>query len=320
MEPMFSEGLILGVIIFIFAIFFLKKGVMVVSQADMVVIERLGKFHRQLEGGIHFIIPIVDAERSRFSSQEQLIDIPSQSVITKDNVSIVVDGVVYIRINNAKDATYQVANIKQAIAQLAQTTLRAEIGKLELDETLSSREELGARLLNALDDASASWGGKTTRVEIADLQVPETVQKAMELQLEAERIKRATETKAQGEKNAAIATAEGEKQTAILLAEAQERQADADKYTEIAVANGKKQAIEMINEAMHDNPGAAEFLLAEQRIEAFSKLAASDSANKIVVPVEGSDLVGSLTSLATLTGAGLAPITTPNSSATSGNN
>lgn len=314
MEGMVSESFVFGFVVFIFAIFFLKKGVMVVSQADMVVIERLGKYHRQLEGGIHFIIPVVDAERSRFSSQEQLIDIPSQSVITKDNVSIIVDGVVYIRINNAKDATYQVADIKQAIAQLAQTTLRAEIGKLELDDTLSSREELGTRLLNALDLASGSWGGKTTRVEIADLQVPETVKKAMELQLEAERIKRATETKAQGEKNASIATAEGEKQTTILLAEAQERQADADKYTEIAVANGKKQAMEMINEAMNKNPSAAEFLLAEQRIKAFANLAASDSANKIVVPVEGADLVGSLTSLATLTGAGLAPITPPTGS------
>ena len=315
MEAIFSESFIFGFVVFIFVIFFLKKGVMVVSQADMVVIERLGKYHRQLEGGIHFIIPVVDAERGRFSSQEQLIDIPSQSVITKDNVSIIVDGVVYIRINNAKDATYQVADIKQAIAQLAQTTLRAEIGKLELDDTLSSREELGTRLLNALDLASGSWGGKTTRVEIADLQVPETVKKAMELQLEAERIKRATETKAQGEKNAAIATAEGEKQTTILLAEAQERQADADKYTEIAVADGKKQAMEMINEAMNDNPNAAEFLLAEQRIKAFGNLAASDSANKIVVPVEGADLVGSLTSLATLTGAGLAPVTPPANSA-----
>lgn len=313
MDLLVSPALVLGVVLVVGVIAFIKMGIKVVSQADMVVIERLGKYHRTLEGGIHFIIPIVDSERSTFSSQEQLIDIPSQSVITKDNVTITVDGVVFIRINDARSATYEVANIKHAIAQLAQTTLRSEIGKLELDETLSSREDLGAALLNALDDASATWGGKTTRVEIADIQVPESVRNAMEMQLEAERTKRATELKAEGEKNASIATAEGEKQSAILAAEAQERQAEADKYTEVQAGEGKKQAMELINEAMKENPKAAEFLLAERRIGAFAELAGSDSANKIVVPVEGADMIGSLTSLTTLMGAGLAPTTSPSS-------
>ncbi len=308
METILTPSLIFWLIVVFFIGIFIKMGVKVVSQADMVVVERLGKYHKTLEGGIHFIIPVIDSIRSTFSSQEQLIDIPSQQVITKDNVTITVDGVVFIRISDAKSATYEVADIKRAIAQLAQTTLRSEIGKLELDQTLSSREELGAALLNALDDASASWGGKTTRVEIADIQVPETVRHAMEMQLEAERTKRATELKAQGEKNAAIAQAEGEKQSAILAAEAQERQAEADKYTEVQNGQGKKEAMELINEAMQSNPQAAEFLLAQQRIGAFANLAASDSANKIVVPVEGADMIGSLTSLTTLMGAGLAPI------------
>ncbi|MDX1351418.1 MAG: SPFH domain-containing protein [Thiomicrorhabdus sp.] len=278
-------------------IFYLLLAVKIVPQAEKWVIERLGKYHRTLEAGINFIVPFIDQRRSHYSTQEQIIDVPRQAVITKDNVSIQIDAVVFIRINDAKQATYEIQDLKSAIAQLAQTTLRAEIGRMELDETLSSRADLNASLLTALDLASSTWGAKVTRVEVADISVPEAVQRAMELQMEAERRRRATETEAEGDKNALIMQAEGERQQAFKQAEAVERMADAQKYEKEQLALGEQKAMEVINQAMASNGSAAEFLLAKDRIAAFSELAGSDSANKIVVPVETSEMVGSLVAL-----------------------
>lgn len=281
---------------------YLFLAVKIVSQAELWVIERLGKYHRTLGAGINFIIPFIDQKRSQFHTQEQIIDVPRQAVITKDNVSIQIDAVVFIRINDAKQATYEIKDLKVAIAQLAQTTLRAEIGRMELDETLSSRADLNAVLLTALDLASSTWGAKVTRVEVADISVPQAVQTAMELQMEAERRRRATETAAEGDKNALILKAEGERQQAFKQAEAVERMADAVKYEKEQLAMGEQKAMELINHAMMNNKDAANFLLAKDRIAAFAGLAASDSANKVIVPIETSEMVGSLTAFATLLG------------------
>lgn len=281
---------------------YLFLAVKIVSQAELWVIERLGKYHRTLGAGINFIIPFMDQKRSQFHTQEQIIDVPRQAVITKDNVSIQIDAVVFIRINDAKQATYEIKDLKVAIAQLAQTTLRAEIGRMELDETLSSRADLNAVLLTALDLASSTWGAKVTRVEVADISVPQAVQTAMELQMEAERRRRATETAAEGDKNALILKAEGERQQAFKQAEAVERMADASKYEKEQLAMGEQKAMELINHAMMNNKDAASFLLAKDRIAAFAGLAASDSANKVIVPIETSEMVGSLSAFATLLG------------------
>ncbi len=287
---------ILSAAVFIYFLLSVK----VVPQSDLWVIERLGKYHRTIEGGLSFIVPFIDTKRSQFTTQEQIIDVPRQSVITKDNVSINIDAVVYIRVNNAQQATYEIQDLKAAISQLAQTTLRSEIGRMELDETLSSRADLNAALLTSLDAASATWGAKVTRVEVADISVPQAVQSAMELQMEAERRRRATETEAEGDKNALIAKAEGERQQAFKQAEAVERMADAISYEKEQHAQGEQKAMELINKAMMDNSKAAEFLLAKDRIKAFAGLAKSDSANKIVVPIETSEMVGSLTALTNL--------------------
>lgn len=281
-------------------VMYLVLAVKIVPQAEKWVIERLGKYHRTLDAGVNFIIPFIDQRRSHYTTQEQIIDVPRQAVITKDNVSIQIDGVVFIRINDARQATYEILDLKGAIAQLAQTTLRAEIGRMELDETLSSRSDLNAALLTALDMASATWGAKVTRVEVADITVPDAVQKAMELQMEAERRRRATEAEAEGDKNALIAQAEGERQQAFKQAEAVERMADAQKYEKEQLAMGEQRAMHVINEAMAENADAANFLLAKDRIAAFSELAGSESANKVVVPVETSEMVGSLTALSSI--------------------
>ena len=281
-------------------VFYFFLAVKVVPETDQWVIERLGKYHRTIEGGLNFIVPFIDSRRTRFTTQEQIIDVARQPVITKDNVSISIDAVVYIRISNARQATYEIEDLKWAIAQLAQTTLRAEIGRMELDETLSSRADLNAALLTSLDLASSTWGAKVTRVEVADISVPAAVQSAMELQMEAERRRRATETEAEGDKNALIAQAEGERQQAFKQAEAVERMADAVRYEKEQHALGEQKAMELINLAMSQNGNAAEFLLAKDRIEAFAGLASSDSANKVIVPVETSEMVGSLTALTSI--------------------
>jgi regulator of protease activity HflC (stomatin/prohibitin superfamily) len=295
MEFLSFSGALVGLIVI-----YLFLAVRIVPQAEQWVFERLGKYHRTLDAGINFIIPFIDQRRSKYSTQEQIIDVPRQAVITKDNVSIHIDAVVFIRINNAKQATYEIADLKYAIAQLAQSTLRAEIGRMELDETLSSRADLNAALLSALDMASSTWGAKVTRVEVADISVPEAVQKAMELQMEAERRRRATETEAEGDKNALIAQAEGERQQAFKQAEAVERMADAHKYEKEQLALAEQRAMQVINEAMQENGDAAQFLLAKDRIEAFAQLAGSDSANKVVVPVETSEMIGSMSILGQL--------------------
>lgn len=288
------EFLIVTGVIAILAIVIIAKGVLVVSQADVVVVERLGKFHRTLRGGLNFIIPIVDSPVSELTTKEQMIDIPKQSVITKDNVNISIDGIVFCVVEDAKEATYNVVSFKRSISSLAMTTLRSEIGSLQLDDTLSNRDTLNSKLQVALGEAVMNWGIKITRVEISDIAVPEAIEKSMNLQMEAEREKRATETTAEADKNAQILNAQGYKQEEILKAEAIERMADAKKYEEIAIADGQTTAMNTINEAMQKNKEASEFLLAKDRIKAFEKLAGSNSSNKVILPYNVTEMIGSM--------------------------
>jgi len=276
---------------------FIIKGIVIVPQSYAYVVERLGKYHKTLEGGFHIIIPILDSIRAKLTKQEQIIDIPHQSVITKDNVNISVDGIVFVQVEDAKKATYGVVNFKAALANLATTTLRAEIGQLALDETLSSRDILNKKILQAVDDASGKWGVKTMRVEIKDISVPQEIEDAMNMQMKAEREKRAIELKAQAEKEAVIREAEAQKQKAFLEAEAIERTADAKKYEQEKIAEGQTKAMEMINSAMQKNPQSAEYLLAKDRIKAFNALAQSSSKDKVIVPFEVTQMIGSLSIL-----------------------
>lgn len=299
--------IVLGIVAFL-VIVTLAKSIKIVSHAQLYVIERLGKFHKVLEGGLNIIIPFVDHVRARYTTQEQIINLIPQSVITRDNVSITIDGLVYFKISDAQKATYGVFNLQESIAQLAQTTLRSQIGKMELDETLSSREEMNMVLQQALDDASDNWGTKVQRVEISDITVPDDVQQAMELQLRATRERRAIETKAAADKNATIAKAEGDRQRVFLEAEAIERMAEAEKkqkillaeaerQQEILLAQGQQQALELIATVLRENPQSGEYILAKDRIDAWTGIASSDSSNKVVVPYEASELIGSLSIL-----------------------
>ncbi len=286
-------SIILAVSIIVFAIIIIIKGIKIIPQAELSVVERLGKFNRTLHGGFHIIIPIIDSIRNTLTSREQLVDIEKQSVITKDNVNISIDGIVFCKVDNAQEATYNVVDFKNAIANLAMTTLRSEIGGMVLDDTLSNRESLNARLQNELGAAAANWGIKVTRVEISDISVPEEIQRAMNMQMEAEREKRAIETKARADKEAVIRRAEAFKQEEVLKAEAIERMADAKRYEQEQIAAGQKEAMSLINTSMEQNEKAAEFLLAKDRVAAFKALAQSNSTDKMILPYEVAQMIGS---------------------------
>lgn len=288
---------VVSIAIILFALIIITKGIKIVSQTDSLVIERLGKYHTTLSGGLNFIIPIIDSVRSQLSMQEQTIDIPSQSVITKDNVNITIDGIVFCKVTDANAAIYNVMNYKNAIERLAQTTLRSEIGSLSLDDCLSNREALNGKLQTALGEAAIEWGVKLTRVEISDISVPIEIQKAMNKQMESEREKRAIETKAEGDKQSEIFKAEAFKQSEILKAEAIERMAEAKKFEQEKIAEGQKNAMESINEALAKNEKAAEFLLAKDRIAAFHALASSASKDKVILPYDVTQMIGSMSVL-----------------------
>ncbi len=290
---MIDETLIVPIAIIVFALIIIIKGVRIVPQSDLFVVERLGKFNKVLHGGFHVIIPIVDSIRIILTSREQLVDIEKQSVITKDNVNISIDGIVFCKVEDAKEATYNVVDFKYTIANLAMTTLRSEIGGMDLDDTLSNRESLNAKLQIELGSAASNWGIKVTRVEISDIEVPNEIQKAMNMQMEAEREKRAIETKARADKEAVIRRAEAFKQEEVLKAEAIERMADAKKYEQEKIAAGQQEAMRLINEAMSENEKAAEFLLAKDRIVAFKALAESSSNDKMILPYDVAQMIGS---------------------------
>jgi len=292
-----SAASYVSIAIVIAAMIIIVKGIKIVPQAHAYVIERLGKYNATLEGGFHVIIPIIDSVAMSVTKQEQIIDIPQQSVITKDNVNISVDGLVFIQVENAKMAAYGVVDFKRAIANLATTSLRAEIGQLALDETLSSRDTLNRSILLALDDASQKWGIKTMRVELRDISVPSEIEDAMNLEMKAEREKRAIELTATANKEATIREAEGQRQKAFLEAEAIERMADASKYEQEKTAEGQAKGMLLINQAMATNPEAAEFLLAKDRISAFSEMARNESNDKVIVPYEATEFIGSLSIL-----------------------
>ncbi len=292
----------ISIAIIVAVLIIIVKGIKIVPQSRAYVIERLGKYNRTIEGGFHVIIPIVDSVAMAVTKQEQIIDIPQQSVITKDNVNISVDGLVFIQVENAKMAAYGVVDFKRAIANLATTSLRAEIGQLALDETLSSRDTLNRSILTALDEASQKWGIKTMRVELRDISVPVEIEEAMNLQMKAEREKRAIELTATANKEATIREAEGQRQKAFLEAEAIERMADASKYEQEKTAEGQAKGMEMINMAMGANPQAAEFLLAKDRVAAFNEMAKNESNDKVIVPYEATEFIGSLSILKDMLG------------------
>ncbi|MBE5741236.1 MAG: SPFH/Band 7/PHB domain protein [Clostridiales bacterium] len=290
-----AVGLIVAIVLVVVALILFGTSIRIVKQATGVVVERLGKYHKTLDTGIHFILPLFDKTLPAISLKERVADFQPQPVITKDNVTMQIDTVVYFQVTDVKLFTYGVERPIAAIENLTATTLRNIVGELELDETLTSRDTVNTKMRAILDDATDPWGIKINRVELKNILPPKDIQDAMEKQMRAERERREQILKAEGEKKSSILVAEGEKESVILRAEAEKQRvmlaAEAEKAKLIAEAEGKAKAIELVNKA---NPNAAYVTL--EGYEAL-KILADGQATKIVVPSEIQNISGLLASV-----------------------
>ena len=287
-------GFLTVAIIFLLAIVVLVKNIRIVQQAKAYVVERLGAYQTTWTVGLHFKIPFIERVAKIVSLKEQVVDFPPQPVITKDNVTMQIDTVIYFQITDPKMYTYGVEHPLTAIENLTATTLRNIIGELELDQTLTSRDIINSKMRSILDEATDPWGIKINRVELKNIMPPREIQDAMEKQMKAERERRESILKAEGEKKSAILLAEGEKESAIL-------RADAEKQVRILEAEGQAEAILKVQQAtaegikLINEAGASEQVIKIKALEAF-QAAADGKATKIIIPSEIQGLAGLATS------------------------
>ncbi|HZJ04533.1 MAG TPA: SPFH domain-containing protein [Nocardioidaceae bacterium] len=281
--------LVLFVLLVLFAVVVLTKTIRIVPQARAGVVERFGKYKGTLPAGLNLVVPFVDKVRYMIDLREQVVSFPPQPVITEDNLVVSIDTVIYFQVTDPVAATYEIANYIQAVEQLTMTTLRNIVGGMDLEETLTSRDEINSRLRGVLDEATGKWGIRVNRVELKGIDPPPSIKDSMEKQMRADREKRAVILTAEGQRQAAILTAEGGKQSAILTAEGDREslilRAQADRESQILKAQGEGQAIQTVFQAIHDgSPDQA--LLAYQYLQMLPKIA-DGSANKVwVVPSE----------------------------------
>ncbi len=273
-------------IIVLFGLIVLSRAIRIIPQASAGIVERLGRYHRTLQAGLNVIVPFVDRVRPLIDLREQVVSFPPQPVITADNLVVSIDSVIYFQPTDPKAATYEIANYIQAIEQLTVTTLRNVAGGMDLERTLTSREDINMQLRGVLDEATGKWGIRVNRVEIKAIDPPATVQQAMEMQMRAEREKRATILNAEGVRQSAILTAEGNKQSAILSAEGAARAA-------IVRAEGEATAIQTVFDAIHRADPDPK-LLAYQYLQVLPQIAASPSNKLWILPAELSAAVSQL--------------------------
>jgi regulator of protease activity HflC (stomatin/prohibitin superfamily) len=286
--------LVLGVIVAVSAI-------KIVPQGREYTVERFGRYTRTLKPGISFLTPFVESTGRRVNLMEQVLDVQRQEVITKDNVTVQVDAIVFIQVMDAAAAAYRVDNLNYAIAQLTMTNLRTVVGSMELDEVLSQRDQINSRLLLVIDEATHPWGVKVTRIEIKDLLPPPDITNAMARQMKAERERRAVITEADGEKAAAIARAEGSKQSAILQAEGRREAAFRDAEARERAAQAEAKATELVSRAIAEGDvNAINYFIAQKYVEAFAKLADSPQQRTVIVPADMASLVGAISGVGEL--------------------
>lgn len=293
------EFVLFVVAILVFVI--VGMGTKIVRPWEKGLIERLGKYRRTADSGLTIIFPFIE-NMTKVDMREQVVDVPPQAVITKDNVAVDVDAVTYYEVTDPVKVTYNVANFYLAATKLAQTNLRNLIGDMALDESLTSREVINTKLREILDEATDKWGTKVTRVELQRIEPPTDVTQAMHRQMKAEREKRAMILEAEGSRQAAILSAEGSRQAAILeaegRAEAIKKVAEADRYQKLTVAEGEGQAIETVFRAIHAG-GPTNDLIAIRYLEALQKIA-NGQATKIFLPLETSGILGSIAGIGEL--------------------
>lgn len=292
------EGLIIFVVLALLALIVLAKTAIVVPQQSAYVVERLGRYAATLDAGFHILVPFIDVIRYKHSLKETAVDIPAQVCITRDNVQVGVDGVLYLKVLNPERTSYGISDYHFAISQLAQTTLRSEVGKIDLDKTFEERTNINTAVVSELDKATDPWGVKVLRYEIKNITPPADVLAAMEKQMRAEREKRAVILTSEGQRDAAINTAEGAKQEVIKASEARRQQqineAEGEASAILAVARATAEGIREVATAI-GMPGGAEAVqlrVAEQYITEFGKLA--KTSNTLVIPANTSDVAGML--------------------------
>jgi len=289
-----TEGLIVALVLFVLVVIVIAKTAVVVPQQSTYVVERLGKYRTTLGAGFYVLLPFFDRIRYRHSLKEMAVDIPEQVCITRDNVQVHVDGVLYLKVMNPQRASYGVADYLFAISQLAQTTLRSEVGKIDLDRTFEERTHINTQVVNELDKASEPWGIKVLRYEIKNISPPRDVLAAMEKQMRAEREKRATILTSEGERDAAINAAEGQKQQVIKASEARKQQqineAEGAAAAILALANATAVGIRRVAESIQlpGGPEAVQLRVAEEYIEKFGELA--KSTNSMILPANVADI------------------------------
>ena len=281
--------IILVVIVVVLAAYTVFKTIRVVPQAMAGIVERFGRYHRTLHAGLNVVIPFIDRLRPLIDLREQVVSFPPQPVITKDNLVVAIDTVIYFQVTDPKAATYEIANFITGVEQLTVTTLRNVVGGIDLETTLTSRDHINSELRRELDEATGKWGIRVGRVELKAIEPPTSIQDSMEKQMRAERDKRAAILTAEGSKQSAILTAEGEKQAAVLKAtgeaEAAVVRANADAEAQAARARGQAQAITTVFKAIHDgNPDQR--LLAYQYLQTLPQIAQGDANKLWIVPSE----------------------------------
>ncbi len=310
----------LSIFLIALALIFVAKGVVIVQQAEVVIVERLGKFDRVLQSGFNFIIPVIEApraidwkvtqkgfdgssysviqKRAKIDLREAVYDFPRQNVITKDNVSISINALLYFQIVDPKSAVYEIQNLPDAIEKLTQTNLRNLVGQLDLDESLVSRDKINHELRAILDDATNKWGVKVNRVELQDIIPPTDIQSAMEKQMKAERDRRAAILEAEGLKKSAVLKAEGEKEAAINRAEGEKKanilRAEGVAQARILEADGEKEAIQRIINALADKGQPDKYLIAMKYLETMQAITSGQDNKVVYMPYEATGILSSV--------------------------
>ncbi|MCW4630046.1 slipin family protein [Marinomonas rhodophyticola] len=288
MEELFGYILSVQTLVLVLVVVLLKTSIKFVPQNQAYVIERFGKYQSTKEAGLNFIFPFIDRISADRTLKEQAVDVPEQSAITKDNISLRVDGVLYFRVLDPYKATYGVENYVFAVTQLAQTTMRSELGKMELDKTFEERDVLNTNIVASINDAAGPWGIQVLRYEIKDIVPPQSVMEAMEAQMKAERVKRAQILESEGDRQAAINRAEGQKASVVLAAEADKEEqvlrAEGEAKAIVAVASAQAEALRQVGEAANTEAGqkAIQLDLATKAIEA--KHAIAEESSVVLLP------------------------------------
>jgi regulator of protease activity HflC (stomatin/prohibitin superfamily) len=292
---------LLPIVILAAIIFILIKMIVTVPQGYEFTLEKFGRYKRTMEPGLHFIMPFFENVGRKINMMEQVLDVPRQEVISKDNAMLGVDAVVFFQVLDAAKAAYEVDNLRLAVINLTMTNIRTVVGSMDLDETLSKRDEINHRLLRVVDEATSPWGIKVTRIEIKDIQPPGDLIDSMARQMKAERDKRANILDAEGYRQAAILKAEGEKQSAVLEAEGRKEAALRDAEARERLAEAEARATSMVSKAIAEgNTNALNYFVAQKYIEALKEFANSPNQKVFFLPVEASSLIASVGGIAEL--------------------